>query len=186
MATRKRTDLDWKVYNGQKEYVAACAHATDAACLVGTYGKGATVRFVHSWTVWRQGEEAFDAAESWDGAADVMEARVAERQQQVLERKRRAQEASRVAFAQRQAERAARAVASGLVQVDCALYQNDDCDPIHDTLDGACPTVCGKRMAALRAECGEPVPCASMEEGCRKLVAGEAKAVSFVVPQVSR
>lgn len=64
-----------KIYNPQGEYVAACKHAEDAACLVALYGNGATIRYDHSKVVWREGAEQFSASESYDRVADVVTAR---------------------------------------------------------------------------------------------------------------
>jgi hypothetical protein len=70
---------DWKIYVG-KEYRACCKYAEDAAALVAFLGNGTTVRWGHSWIVWREGLEAQPAGESYDGTAAIMWQRVRERQ----------------------------------------------------------------------------------------------------------
>lgn len=65
----------FKVYFLQ-EYRAACKRATDAAALCAVLGPGASVRFNHRKTVWREGYEVVSATESYDGAAAVMHDRV--------------------------------------------------------------------------------------------------------------
>lgn len=63
---------NWKVFR-DKEYVAACKYAEDAACLVAACG--GQVRFGHSLVVWREGSEEFTAGNSYDAAARIMEKR---------------------------------------------------------------------------------------------------------------
>jgi len=72
---------NWKVYNPQGDYVAACKHLEDAACLAGLYGHGATVRSGHAYKdcIWKEGHEEFSASESFDRAADLMLDRLTER-----------------------------------------------------------------------------------------------------------
>lgn len=64
----------WKVYRG-KEYVAACKYAEDAAAIVMLTGSG-TIKHGHGLTVWTEGQEAFSAGESYDGAAQIMHERL--------------------------------------------------------------------------------------------------------------
>lgn len=69
---------EWKVHNPSGDYVAACKHLEDAACLVALYGNGATIRNPwtgHSKALWREGAEAFPAGESYDRVAMVVDAR---------------------------------------------------------------------------------------------------------------
>ena len=66
----------WKIYSGEKEYVASCKYAEDAAALVALYGNGATVRYHHSTVVWSEGSESQSAAESYSSAALVMHDRI--------------------------------------------------------------------------------------------------------------
>lgn len=62
----------WKIYrNG--EYVGACKYAEDAAAFVSV--AGGVVKHGHGLVVWREGEEAFEAGESYDAAAELMEKR---------------------------------------------------------------------------------------------------------------
>lgn len=71
---------EYKVYNAQKEYVAACKYALDAAILVSNYNDGATIRHGHSLKgiVWTEGAEDQPAGESYDHVADVIHARITE------------------------------------------------------------------------------------------------------------
>lgn len=60
---------EWKVFNPSGEYIAACKHVEDAACLVALYGKGATIK--NPWTgsmkpLWVEGSEESPAGESYD------------------------------------------------------------------------------------------------------------------------
>lgn len=64
---------EWKVYRN-KEYIGCCKYAEDAAALVSL--GGGVVKHGHSLTVWVEGQEAFNAGESYDGAAKIMFARV--------------------------------------------------------------------------------------------------------------
>lgn len=66
------TSPQWKVYR-DGEYVGSCKYAEDAAALVGV--SGGTVKHGHSLIVWREGAEEFSAADSYDGAALIMEQR---------------------------------------------------------------------------------------------------------------
>lgn len=63
-----------KIFNPSGDYIGCVKHYEDAACLVSSYGAGATVRFGHSkrHTLWSEGAEAFSAGESYDQAAIVM------------------------------------------------------------------------------------------------------------------
>lgn len=65
----------WKVYDEQGEYRAACKRVEDAVALVAVIG--GTVRAGHHRVVWHEGEEAFGASESYDGAAEVIAGRMA-------------------------------------------------------------------------------------------------------------
>lgn len=67
---------EWKVYR-DGEYVAACKYAEDAAAFVSI--AGSVVKHGHAHVVWTEGAEEFLAANSYDGAARIMEARRVER-----------------------------------------------------------------------------------------------------------
>lgn len=67
---------EWKVYRN-KEYIGCCNYAEDAAALVSL--SGGVIKYGHSMTVWTEGAEEFSAGESYDGAAQIMEARVRKR-----------------------------------------------------------------------------------------------------------
>ncbi len=62
---------EWKVYDASGIYQAACKELEAAACLVALYGGGSTIRSSHTLIVWREGQEAFPAHESYDGVANV-------------------------------------------------------------------------------------------------------------------
>lgn len=66
-----------KIFNPQGDYIGCVKHYEDAACLVAMYGPGAQVRHGHSKrnTLWTEGHEAFPAAESYDGAGEIMRQR---------------------------------------------------------------------------------------------------------------
>jgi hypothetical protein len=67
--------LTLKVYQ-QTEYMAALKHAKDAAAMVALYGPGSTIRIGHHLVVWREGEENFSAAESYDRVASIVKSRL--------------------------------------------------------------------------------------------------------------
>jgi hypothetical protein len=66
---------EWKVYDCDKTYQAACKEPEAAAALAGFYGPGATIKHGHDVIVWREGSEGFPAGESYDRCAEVMQAR---------------------------------------------------------------------------------------------------------------
>ena len=63
-----------KVYC-EKEYIAACKYAEDAAALVAL--SGGEIRLDHRLVVWREGAEDQPAAESFDHVATVVRRRIA-------------------------------------------------------------------------------------------------------------
>lgn len=66
-----------KIFNPQGEYIGCVKHYEDAACLVASYGAGATVRLGHSkkQTLWTEGAEEFEAGSSFDLAGKRMRER---------------------------------------------------------------------------------------------------------------
>lgn len=62
----------WKVFDRQGAYVASCKEIAAAACLMGFYGDGATIRAGHdkSSTVWTEGADG-RAADSYDAVAEL-------------------------------------------------------------------------------------------------------------------
>lgn len=68
----------FKVYGKSHGYVASCKYPSDAACLVGLYGAGSTVKYDHAKVLWREGKEEISASESYDIAADTMLSRLEE------------------------------------------------------------------------------------------------------------
>jgi hypothetical protein len=67
-----------KIYSPRGDYVAACVHAEDAACLCALYGDGAQARNGHAkkHVIWDEGSESQSAGESYDYAAQLMNYRV--------------------------------------------------------------------------------------------------------------
>ena len=63
----------FKVYRAGK-YIAACKHAEDAAALVSL--AGGVIKYGHSLLIWNEGAEKISAGESYDGAANIMHARI--------------------------------------------------------------------------------------------------------------
>lgn len=47
--------LDFKVYNGKQEFVAATRYAEDAAAIVTNWGEGTTIKY-GGRIVWKEGE----------------------------------------------------------------------------------------------------------------------------------
>ena len=66
---------DWKVYNEEREYRAACKSVEEAAVLVSFLGDGATIRFNHGMVVWTEGTDG-QASESYDHVAEVAYGRI--------------------------------------------------------------------------------------------------------------
>lgn len=66
-----RADLNFRVYNQDRQIVGALRWAEDAAALAGSMGAGTTIRIANK-LVWHEGREKFSAAESYDGAAIIM------------------------------------------------------------------------------------------------------------------
>lgn len=74
-AAPKTGTLLWAVHNVDGKRVASLKHAEDAAALVATMADGSTIRR-HRRVLWTEGKEAFPAAESYDGVANVMSERL--------------------------------------------------------------------------------------------------------------
>lgn len=68
----------FKVYNPQGEYIAACKLADDAAALVALYGYGAVIRHGHSHIVWTEGRDTIGPGAGYDEVARVVYQRVDE------------------------------------------------------------------------------------------------------------
>jgi hypothetical protein len=65
-----------KIYRNGK-YIAACKHTEDAAAICGMT-EGTQVRYGHSGPIiFTEGKEEVWAGDSWDGAAIIMEQRIA-------------------------------------------------------------------------------------------------------------
>lgn len=56
----------WKVYDREGRYQAACKEIEAAAALIGFYGDGATIRHGHALVVWTEGQEVASAGDSYD------------------------------------------------------------------------------------------------------------------------
>jgi hypothetical protein len=67
---------DWKVYDAQGVYQAACKEVEAAAAMMGFYGDGATIRWGHRIVVWTEGAEEQPAGESYDEVAALAEQRI--------------------------------------------------------------------------------------------------------------
>jgi len=57
---------DWKVYDKDGKYIAACKDPHDAAAIVALRGDGATIRWGHRLIVWTEGQEGQSADNSYD------------------------------------------------------------------------------------------------------------------------
>ena len=70
----------YKVFNSAGVYQASCKEIEAAACLVGFYGDGSTIRTSHakSDTVWTEGADG-QSSNSWDVVADIAANRERER-----------------------------------------------------------------------------------------------------------
>ena len=70
----------FKVYDSENNYMAACKDIFSAAVLVAFYGDGATIRHGHSTRdiVWREGGEIQSAADSYDFTDEVVSKRMAQ------------------------------------------------------------------------------------------------------------
>jgi len=66
-----------KVFDSAGKYQASCHEIEAAACLMGLYGDGATIRFGHSVAdiVWTEGLEGQSAMDSYDHVCEVAETR---------------------------------------------------------------------------------------------------------------
>jgi hypothetical protein len=60
----------WKVYR-DREHVASLRYSEDAAMLA-SMCPGSVVKWDHRTVVWREGSEEFSAADSYDGASEIM------------------------------------------------------------------------------------------------------------------
>lgn len=69
---------DWKIYDSDNVYQAACKEIEAAAALMGFYGDGAQIRFGHNLKVWTEGSEGQPASESYDHVAEIADRRVQE------------------------------------------------------------------------------------------------------------
>jgi hypothetical protein len=56
---------EWKVYDYDGTYQAACKDIAAAACLVSFYGERSTIRNGHSLVVWTEGTDGI-ASDSYD------------------------------------------------------------------------------------------------------------------------
>jgi len=61
---------DWKIYDSDGEYQAACKDLLRAIQIIALFEDGATVRYGHKIVVWTEGSDG-RAADSYDDAADI-------------------------------------------------------------------------------------------------------------------
>ena len=66
----------WKVYDRDGKYQAACRQLEAAGALVAFYGDGATLRFDHAYIVWTEGREATRAGASTEAFRETVECRL--------------------------------------------------------------------------------------------------------------
>ena len=66
-----------KCFNADGEYVAACKYGEEAACIMSMNGDGSVVKYGHRHVVWREGQEAQPAGESYDFVAQTINDRIA-------------------------------------------------------------------------------------------------------------
>jgi hypothetical protein len=66
---------EWKVYDAEGKYQAACKEPEAAAALVSLYGAGSSIRLGHKFIVWAEGKETILAGESYDVVADTLQIR---------------------------------------------------------------------------------------------------------------
>ena len=67
---------EFKVYSPTGEYVASCKHPEDAAAIISSYGRGATIRYRHRRLLWEEGKEIIPAGESYDRVNEIVTARL--------------------------------------------------------------------------------------------------------------
>jgi hypothetical protein len=65
----------WKIYDQDRNYVAATIDATLAAAVVGSAGGDGWAVKIDGRIVWREGQEQASAGDSYDDAAELMYAR---------------------------------------------------------------------------------------------------------------
>lgn len=69
----------FKVYDPEGNYEAACHGVETAAVIVAFLGKGAKIRWQHKYTVWCEGDEPQPASESYDYVATRVHDRISRR-----------------------------------------------------------------------------------------------------------
>jgi hypothetical protein len=65
----------FKVHDSEGRYVASARDVTLAAVVVAFLGDGARVKY-HGRIIWTEGSESEPAGDSFDGAAELMSARI--------------------------------------------------------------------------------------------------------------
>ena len=61
---------EWKVYDSQGAYQAACKEPEAAAAVAALYGHGATIRHGHKNIVWTEGVQG-NSGDSYDNTAEA-------------------------------------------------------------------------------------------------------------------
>jgi hypothetical protein len=72
----------YKVYDAEGVYQGCAKHPSMAAAMIAmTSAPGQTIRFGHSFVVWREGSEEIEAGESFDQVAQTVFERVSAMQE---------------------------------------------------------------------------------------------------------
>lgn len=66
----------FKVYNAEGVYMAACKEPEAAAALVAFYGDGSTIRFGHRLIVWTEGGDGNAAVFSYESVVEMIAGRI--------------------------------------------------------------------------------------------------------------
>ena len=77
----------WKVYDQEGTYQAACKEPEAAAALMGFYGYGATIRLDHKFVVWTEGVEENLAGESYDAVVETIGHRMDDERSRLREKR---------------------------------------------------------------------------------------------------
>lgn len=72
MHTPSNTTFSFYVVNAESKTMGATVHAEDAAAFASMLGDGAAVTTPMGAILWTEGDEDFSAADSYDGAAEII------------------------------------------------------------------------------------------------------------------
>ena len=78
----------FKVYTSENKYIGCMKDIEDCAAVVALREDG-TIRFGHSWVLWREGMELQPAGESYDFVVRVCRQRLQKKQRASAQRNRR-------------------------------------------------------------------------------------------------